>query len=132
MCDCVIIIFMKKMVFSSTIILILVSCLTETVPYLDLSMEELYTEGESIVIDYDFSSEQDTQPCRIQIWDLNDLEIPVWDNGDEAVYKTGTITRILGEGDYRLDFTVLSARQDCLEELSFLSESIVFRVNPVF
>ncbi len=94
-----------------------------------MDIQETYTEGEDISIYYEFVSESDFQPCRIQVWDLADLSVPVWDNNDNERENRGHLSFLLGEGAYRMEFTLLSSREGKLNALSFLSDTRDFLVE---
>ena len=116
-------------VFPLLFFLLFFSCSHADLPYLWLDMEELYIEGNEIPVYYEFSSESESQPCRIRLWDLSDMDEPVWDNEDRERDNQGHLNFFLGEGTYRLEFTVLSSRLGELNELPFLSETRDFRVE---
>ena len=109
-------------------ILFILSCEAGTLPYLLVEMDDFYYEGGDISVYYEFVSESEVQPCRIRVWDKSSTGAPVWDNDDRERDSSGTLSFLLGEGAYTLEFTLLSERDGELTELSFLSKSLDFTV----
>ncbi|MBI9104550.1 MAG: hypothetical protein JEY99_19195 [Spirochaetales bacterium] len=110
-------------------LLILFSCTTGVPPFLEITMEDTYIESDGVTMSYEFSSEAEVQPCRIQIWDLYDSTAPIFNNGDQEVADEGSFFFLLPEGVYQLEFTLLSSRKGELNPLPFLSETKEFRVE---
>ena len=96
-------------------------------PYLSMDVLDEYAEG-TVRIPYTFQSEQDFQLCSVSLVKRYFEEwIPV-EEIEEYLPSQGELSYYLTEGDYRLDFSVLSERHGKIHELSFLDKTYTFRV----
>lgn len=115
----------------STIILPLVfaaGCSLEGEPYLVVDVRQVY-ENRHVSIPYQFSSENENQPCRIVVTRENGAAGEVVSMEDRRLDNDGELYFELENGFYTLRFTVLSERGGQLYELSFLSDEFDFSVQ---
>lgn len=104
------------------------SCGQTELPYLYLTVDESYGEGD-IYIPYAFSSESDPQLCRVT---LSKRYYDQWitvDETEEYLSAAGEIQFYLYEGDYSLRFSVLSERRGEAQVLTFLDNTYTFSVT---
>ena len=100
---------------------------TGSTPYLSLDVQTEYGEG-NINIPYSFSSESDPQLCRVL---LSKRYFDDWltiEEREEYMPANGSLSYSLYEGDYTIQFSVLSERAGERHVLTFLDNTYTFLV----
>lgn len=98
------------------------------IPYLFLDVQNGYSEG-AITIPYSFESESDPQPCRTELKKWYFDEWIVIEEREGYMPASGELSFNLYEGDYTLQFSVLSERAGENHVLTFLDNSYTFTVT---
>jgi len=122
---------MRKGILFSFVILLFASC-SDQMPYLDIKTDLAagsYTAGDSIAIEYDFSSETDPQRCRVRLYETSNPDYYLMDNEDGELRRYGVLyTPFLKSGTYIFEFVVLSDRNGEIKPLWFLSNYQTFTI----
>lgn len=98
------------------------------VPYLKLDVQAAYAEG-PVYIPYRFMSESDPQLCAATLSKRYFDEWIVIEEREEYMPSSGSLNYYLYEGDYTLQFSVLSERAGERHVLTFLDNSYTFSVT---
>jgi len=117
--------------FLLPLILLLFSSCSDRFPYLNVTDLTLgsYTAGDIVEIHYDFSSESDSQRCRVRLYETSTPDYLILDNEDKELPNHGTLsTPPLNSGNYNLEFVLLSERNGEIHELWFLANYQSFTV----
>jgi len=123
----------NRIAFSAvlSIFLLFSACSAYVVPWLSLDVKTTPYEDSDIIINYTYECEDRDQYC---IYNLYNVAYPSDAIHSESgiMSSTGVIDLSvlgLGEGDYRLDFSVYSEKDGEFSLLKYLDESYEFSID---
>ena len=112
------------------IVILLFSCTPYVTPYLSLDLRTDYTTAD-IAVNYTYECEEQEQRCVVNLYSTGNPSVPLYSR-DEVMPSTGVLDFSglgLGEGDYRLEFSIYSEKDGEYSLLKFLDESYEFSID---
>lgn len=97
-------------------------------PYLSLDLKSVYSTAD-VKINYTYVCEEDDQHCVYKLYNKVEPSVEAG-GGDGVLPQSGSIEfNGLQEGDYSLEFSVYSFKNETYSLLKFLDESYDFSVD---
>ena len=119
-----------RCIMITVLVLFVISCTIPVTPQLSLDNRDVYTSSD-IVMNYTYVCEEESQRCVINLYSYSAPSVSLYSR-DEVMPQTGSLDFSdlgLGEGDYRIEFSVYSERDGEYSLLKFLDKSWDFTID---